>query len=60
MNFDPAIMAEIRAQENLRGWKRLASSRDFDYEIEKANLKGSEDPNWIRSVLYDLKYPEGK
>ncbi len=56
--FRKAIMDEIDAQEAERKAIRKRATKAYDEEIEKAVLRGCEDPEWVRKLLYDMKYGE--
>lgn len=56
MSFDAEILSAIKAQYLLLREKRQLSTAEYDYEIEEADWRGSEDAAWSRKVLYILKY----
>jgi hypothetical protein len=54
--ISPAIMQVIRKDQQKKDQDMMLASKDFDQEIEDADLSGAEDAGWVKKLLYHLKY----
>jgi hypothetical protein len=54
--FDPMVTDELKRQDQEKRQIAKRNSAAYDEEIEKADLRGAEDPTWVKQMLYQLKY----
>ena len=54
--LDPEIMAMIKSDQDKRDDAAAMSSATYDHEIEQKSLHDAEDKEYVRKMLYFLKY----
>ena len=54
--FNSMITDELKRQDQERRESEARSSAAYDEAIENADLRGAEDPTFVRELMYQLKY----
>lgn len=56
--FRSQIIQEIEEMNRKKAEMNSINSKDYDAEIETMDLRGAEDPEYIKKLMYRLKYGE--
>ena len=54
--IDDGLLSEFKKMANDQEEKDSMSSEQYDYHIENADLSDAEDPDYVKHMLYSLKY----